>query len=125
MKQNLLSIQIESKSASESGLDCKISTAFCTSHDACVLLLPKFSNHLFDKGLLFSYLCLQIYLKIIISYHFFILNLLQITMSQLQLEFFLFFFNWYSLHARLNSHYEAWSHKEKKHKKVKAYSKSN
>ena len=51
MKQNLLSIQIDSKSASESGLDCKISTAFCTSHDACVLLLPKFSNHLFDKGL--------------------------------------------------------------------------
>ena len=36
-----------------------------------------------------------------------------------------FFFNWYSLHARLNSHYEAWSYKEKKHKKVKAYMKSN
>ena len=27
------------------------------------------------------------------------------------------FFNWDSLHARLNSHYEAWSYKEKKHKK--------
>ena len=35
------------------------------------------------------------------------------------------FFNWYSLHARLNSHYEAWSYKKKKHKKVKAYRKSN
>ena len=35
-----------------------------------------------------------------------------------------FFFNWYSLHARLNSHYEAWSYKKRKHKKVKAYRKS-
>ena len=38
--------------------------------------------------------------------------------------FFCFFFNWYSLHARLNSHYEAWSYKRRKHKKVKAYRKS-
>ena len=35
-----------------------------------------------------------------------------------------FFFNWYSLHARLNSHLEAWSYKKWKHKKVKAYRKS-
>ena len=28
-----------------------------------------------------------------------------------------FFLNWDSLHARLNSHYEAWSYKKKKHKK--------
>ena len=35
-----------------------------------------------------------------------------------------FFFNWYSLNARLNSHYEAWSYKKRKHKKVKAYRKS-
>ena len=35
-----------------------------------------------------------------------------------------FFFNWYSLQARLNSHYEAWSYKKRKHKKVKAYRKS-
>ena len=27
-------------------------------------------------------------------------------------------------HARLNSHYEAWSYKKKKHKKIKAYGKS-
>ena len=33
----------------------------------------------------------------------------------------LFFFNWDSLHARLNSHYKAWSYKKKKHKKIKAY----
>ena len=29
-----------------------------------------------------------------------------------------------SLHARLNSHYEAWSYKKKKHKKITAYRKS-
>ena len=34
------------------------------------------------------------------------------------------FFNWDSLHTRLNSHYEAWSYKKKKHKKIKAYWKS-
>ena len=31
-----------------------------------------------------------------------------------------FFFNWDSLYARLNSHYKAWSYKNKKHKKIKA-----
>ena len=34
-----------------------------------------------------------------------------------------FFFNWYSLHARLNNHYKAWSYKKRKPKKVKAYRK--
>ena len=34
------------------------------------------------------------------------------------------FFNWDSLHPRLNSHYEAWSYKKKKHKKIIAYRKS-
>ena len=34
------------------------------------------------------------------------------------------FFNWDSLHARLNSHYESWSYKTKKHKEIKVYSKS-
>ena len=34
------------------------------------------------------------------------------------------FFNWDSLHARLNSHYEAWSYKKKKHKKITAHMKS-
>ena len=37
---------------------------------------------------------------------------------------FLFFFNWDSLRARLNSHYKAWSYKKKEHKKIKAYRKS-
>ena len=32
-----------------------------------------------------------------------------------------FFFDWFSLHAKLNNHYEAWSYKKRKHKKVKAY----
>ena len=36
----------------------------------------------------------------------------------------IFFFNWDSLHARLNSHYKAWRYKKKKHKKIKAYRKS-
>ena len=35
-----------------------------------------------------------------------------------------FFLIWNLLHARLNSHYEAWSYKKRKHKKVKAYRKS-
>ena len=34
------------------------------------------------------------------------------------------FFNWDSLHARLNSHYQGWSYKKKKYKKVKGYRKS-
>ena len=29
-----------------------------------------------------------------------------------------------SLHARLNSHFKAWSYKKKKHKKITAYRKS-
>ena len=33
----------------------------------------------------------------------------------------IFFFNWDSFHARLDSHYKAWwSYKKKKHKKIKA-----
>ena len=36
----------------------------------------------------------------------------------------IFLKNWDSHHARLNSHYEAWSYKKKKHKKIKAYRKS-
>ena len=32
-------------------------------------------------------------------------------------------FNWYSLHARLNSHYEVWNYKKKEHKKIKAHRK--
>ena len=36
----------------------------------------------------------------------------------------LIFFNWDSLHAGLNSYYEAWNYKKKKHKKIKVYRKS-
>ena len=32
--------------------------------------------------------------------------------------------NWDSLHGRLSSHFKAWSYKKKKHKKIKAYTKS-
>ena len=35
----------------------------------------------------------------------------------------LFFKNWDSVHARLNSHYEARNYKKKKYKKIKAYRK--
>ena len=38
--------------------------------------------------------------------------------------FFLFVFNWDSLHARLNSHYEAWSYKKRSTKKITGYRKS-
>ena len=34
------------------------------------------------------------------------------------------FFNWESLHARLNSHYKAWSYKKKSTKKITGYRKS-
>ena len=36
----------------------------------------------------------------------------------------IFFGNWDSLHARLNSHYEPRSHKKRNHKKIKEYRKS-
>ena len=47
-----------------------------------------------------------------------------INKNELDKPSFFCFFNWYSLHASLNSHYDAWSYKKRKHKKVKAYRKS-
>ena len=38
--------------------------------------------------------------------------------------FFFFKFNWDSLHAGLNSHYEAWSYKQRSTKKITGYRKS-
>ena len=35
-----------------------------------------------------------------------------------------FFFNWDSPHARLNSHYEAWSYKKRSTKRITGYRKS-
>ena len=43
-------------------------------------------------------------------------------MQLLQLTF--FFFNWDSPHARLNSHYEAWSYKKRSTKKIIGYRKT-
>ena len=37
--------------------------------------------------------------------------------------FLFLFFNWNSPHVRLNSYYEAWNYKKKKHIKVKEYRK--
>ena len=34
-------------------------------------------------------------------------------------NFYFSFFNWDSIHATLNSHYEAWSYNKKKHEKIK------
>ena len=45
---------------------------------------------------------------------------LQLSSINTNTEQFVVFFNWDSLHARLNSHYKAWSYKKKKHKKIKA-----
>ena len=35
-----------------------------------------------------------------------------------------FFFDWDSLHARLNNYYKAWSYRKKKHKKVNLFRKN-
>ena len=35
-----------------------------------------------------------------------------------------FFYNWDSLHARLNCHYEAWSYKKRSTKQITGYRKS-
>ena len=43
-------------------------------------------------------------------------------LSEENISVFFLFFNWDSLHARLNNHYKAWSYKKKK--KIKAYRKS-
>ena len=43
---------------------------------------------------------------------------------EFKLKFHFFFFNWDSLHRKLNSHYEAWSYSKKKCKKIKACMKS-
>ena len=61
------------------------------------------------------------------SYHLWLLVITKSGKKErkvVSFSFFFFFLNWYSLHARLNSHYEAWSYKKRKHKKVKAYRKS-
>ena len=45
------------------------------------------------------------------------------TLFFLFFHYYYYFFNWDSLHAKLNSHYVAWSYKKKKHKKITAYKK--
>ena len=47
----------------------------------------------------------------------------RMILSQI-LQSVLFFKNWDSLHARLNSHYEAWSYKKESTKKITGYRKS-
>ena len=38
--------------------------------------------------------------------------------------YYYYYFNWNSLHARLNSHYEAWNYKKKSTKKITGYRQS-
>ena len=45
-------------------------------------------------------------------------------MASMNFRFLPDFFSVGRLHARLNSHSEAWNYKKKKHKKIKAYRKS-
>ena len=51
-------------------------------------------------------------------------NFLGYSFSNKGNVFFVFCFDWDSLHTRLNSHHKAWSYKKKKHIKVKEYRKS-
>ena len=58
-------------------------------------------------------------LAILIDYMTFLLSsFLDVTRSTV------FFFNWDSPHARLNSHYEAWCYKKKSTKKIIGYRKT-
>ena len=61
-----------------------------------------------------------------ISHFDYVLFLLKFvfTLGEHQKNVNLFFFNWDSFHVRLNSHYKVWSYKKKKHRKIKASSKS-
>ena len=107
------------------------------------ILLPLlfFCTLLFLFPVLFCPLCLLTYFLIFLAVSFCFSNLLSfvlfliilyplpslinflhplfVSFLLLILYFYLLFFNWDSLHQRLNSLYEAWSYKKKKHKKLK------
>ena len=88
----------------------------------CLASLPCYL--LQHSGLRRKFKCIAVRLKSVHSGFFrnHIMDfLISITVADF---FFFFFFNSDSLHARLNSHYEAWSYKKKKHKKITAYRKS-
>ena len=67
---------------------------------------------------------------ITIQFHVFILTLLTYNSAKMVVEilhflsYYYYFFNWDSLYARLNSHYEAWSYNKRSIKKITGYRKS-
>ena len=97
-------------------------------------LLLLFLRKIFFWGLFFAffYFLLQKDFDIfhVLLFEFFLCFFDNIQLSFLYREkkiikaILLLFFNWDSLHVGLSSHYEAWSYKKKKHKKIKVYQKS-
>ena len=79
-----------------------------------------------SKSVVICFFCyfLCYFLLSIFSILLFFSTLLSIPCSVFSLCLFFFFFNWDSLHARLNNYYETWSYKKKKHKKIKIHRKS-
>ena len=57
-------------------------------------------------------ICFKIFFLTKYSFH------LPETGNSTELNIFFFFFNWDSLHARLNSHDEAWSYKKRSTKRI-------
>ena len=84
----------------------------------CVLhISSKLSMHSFGSLFIFSlFFCSFL--------EFIRVNFFLVCYSSTWLVFFFVFFNWDSLHARLNSHYKAWSYKKRTTKKITRYRKS-
>ena len=66
---------------------------------------------------------------ITIQFHVFSLTLLTYNSAKMVVEIlhflsYYYYFNWDSLYARLNSHYEAWSYNKRSIKKITGYRKS-
>ena len=93
------------------------------SHDPCGICPPHEFLKLLTTNYIFLYSLSRIDSSSVSSVSVFSFSFM---VHRNEAAFEILFFNWYSLHARLNnSHYEVWSYKEKKLKKVKAYRKSN
>ena len=94
--------------------------------EACLICSPTMKRHeirknsmRFGSGSVFLFFYHQCFYTYETFEHFERAYGLSILISLLKL-----FFNWDLLHARLNSHYKAWSCKKKKQKKIKTYRKS-
>ena len=89
----------------------------------CLASLPCYL--LQHSGLRRKFKCIAVRLKSVHSGFFrnHIMDFL-ISITVADFFFFFFFFNSDSLHARLNSHYEAWSYQKRSTKKITWYRKS-